>query len=50
MSQFTEEEIKYMRLGGLIHINSAIYSSCFRCNSIVKINKFIFGSIHFCKR
>ena len=43
-------DIDELRKGKLININGSIYGMCSDCHSMIKVNKFLFGSLHMCKK
>ena len=43
------EDLSKLKIGHIYHIGNGIYGVCAECNSLVKLNKWIFGGIHLCR-
>lgn len=41
-------DLSELRKGKILRVGNGLYGMCTDCESIIKINKFIFGSLHVC--
>jgi len=48
LAMFTSEELKRLRVGGIVTIGSKRYRLCYGCECVIKVNKPFIGSLHIC--
>lgn len=46
---FSEDELDELREGGRVDLAGGLYSVCWKCRCVVKLNKTFFGGLHLCK-
>lgn len=45
---FTAKEKATLLRGERVVIANAVYCLCFKCRCVIKVNKWLFGSLHVC--
>lgn len=45
----TEEETKTLTAGRAITRNGKVYAVCAKCHSVIRVDKPLIGSVHFCE-